>query len=242
MISQNTLSEQLKNLGLRPANIVMVHASLRKVGEVEGRANGLIESILSVIGEAGTMLMILGSRANDIFNASETIADPEMGMLAEVFRQFPGTIVSDHAASRFCAIGKEAEELIRNPPLHDYYGEGSVLQRITKKNGKILRLGANIDTVTLTHHAEYLAKVHPKRRVKRRYIREDIGEQWIESLDDCHGIQDWPHGDYFGQILVDFLKQENVQKGKVGNCMAELFLAKDFIPFAVSWMESHLEK
>jgi aminoglycoside 3-N-acetyltransferase len=104
----------------------------------------------------------------------------------------------------------------------------------------VLRLGAAVDTVTLTHWAEYLARVPNKRRVRRRYERADSGEQWIEGLDDDGGIVDWEQGDYFPQILLDFLKAGQARTGPVGACIAELFSAKAFVAFAVEWMEARL--
>lgn len=240
MITQRELTEQLSKLGLLHGELVMVHASLRKLGPVEGGAQGVIHSILKAIGEEGTLVMPLGSKTDDVFNANESPSDPEIGVLAEQFRQFPGSFKNDHAASRFCAYGPRAKELLSNPPLHDYYDKGSPLHRFTEANGKILRLRANIDTTTITHFAEYLANVSPKRRVQRRYVRADIGEQWIESLDDSEGIQDWPHGDYFEKILLDFFAEGNLKVGNIGSCNAEYFEAKIFVPYAVKWMEQHL--
>ena len=101
----------------------------------------------------------------------------------------------------------------------------------------MLRLGADIDTVTLTHWAEYRADIPRKKTVRRRYVRADIGAQWIESLDDTDGIARWPDGDYFSQILIDFLAAGKARCGPVGNCWAELFSASDFVPFAVRWLE-----
>ena len=67
-----------------------------------------------------------------------------------------------------------------------------------------LRLGADENTITLCHWAEYLADIPNKRRVRRRYVREDIGEQWIESLDDCEGIAYYSGDDYFTQLWLDY--------------------------------------
>jgi aminoglycoside 3-N-acetyltransferase len=103
-----------------------------------------------------------------------------------------------------------------------------------------LRLGADLDTVTLTHWVEYLAKVPNKRRVRLRYVRADIGDQWIESLDDTYGIADWQGSDYFPQILLDFLAVGGARTGPLGNGTAELFETKTFVPFAVTWLETNL--
>jgi aminoglycoside 3-N-acetyltransferase len=240
MNTRDTLARDLRRIGLRPGAIVMVHASLRKLGPTAGGANAVIDALIDVLGPNGTLVMPLGSREGDIFEALVSPADHENGVLVEVFRCRPGTHVNDHAAARFAASGPRALELLDPIPLHDYYGPGSPLQRFSARGGEVLRLGANIDTVTVTHWAEYLADVPDKRRVRRRYVRADVGEQFIDSLDDCEGITQWKDGDYFSQILIDYLQGGHARAETVGQCTAELFDASEFVAFAVDWMERHL--
>lgn len=219
----------------------MTHASMRRVGRLENGACGLIEAQLAVIESQGTLLMVLGAKEGAPFDPLRTPVDVEdMGVLAEVFRTFPGVRVSDHPADRFGAIGKRAVESLEPMPLHDYHGPGSPLERFTRLGGRVLRLGANPDTVTLTHYAEYLADVLSKIRVRRRYVRADTGEIWIESLDDNHGIAKWPQGDYFSQIFLDYKASGRLNTGVVGDCCGELFDAQDFVPFAIQWMNREL--
>ena len=240
MRKKDEIVAQLAALGLRHGDIVMTHASLRRVGPIEGGAAALIEAQRAAVGAAGTLLMVL-SATDDTFDARTSPVDvTELGWLAETFRTHPGVVVSDHPASRFGALGIAAVALLEPTPLHDYYGPGSVLERFTNRGGKVLRLGANPDTVTLTHYAEYLADLPHKNRVRRRYVRADTGELWIDSLDDTDGIAKWQHGDYFPQILLDYRASGAVCGGEVGACDAELFDARDFVAFAVAWMNRRL--
>jgi aminoglycoside N3'-acetyltransferase len=239
-VERATLLRQMEALELGSYQVLMVHASLRKVGPIVGGADTLLDCLLETLGANGTLLMVLGADDEEPFDPLTTEVEEDMGVLAEIFRQRNGTKVNDHAAARYGAYGPRATELLEPIPLHDYHGPGSVLERFTEMNGAVLRLGANIDTVTLTHWAEYLAKIPNKRRVRLRYMRADIGEQWIESLDDTYGIADWEHGDYFSQILLDFLAAGHAKTGPIGNCMAELFEAKPFVKFAVAWLETKL--
>jgi aminoglycoside N3'-acetyltransferase len=240
LIERATLLRQLKALGVGSHTPLMVHASLRNVGPIVGGADALLDCLLETLGPNGTLLMVLGADAEESFDPLTTEAEEDMGVLAEIFRQRNGTKVNDHAAARYGAYGPRATELLEPIPLHDYHGPGSVLEKFTEMGGAVLRLGANIDTVTLTHWAEYLAKVPNKRRVRLRYVRADSGEQWIESLDDTYGIAEWEGGDYFSQILLDFLAAGVARTGPIGNCTAELFEAKPFVKFAVEWLETNL--
>ncbi|MEQ1508390.1 MAG: AAC(3) family N-acetyltransferase, partial [Myxococcota bacterium] len=220
---------------------LMVHASMRRVGPVDGGAAGVVEALREAVGPDGTLLMVLSAVEDAPFDALRSPVDTEdMGVLAEVFRTFPGVRVNDHAADRFAALGRGALALLEPTPLHDYHGPGSVLERLTAAGGQVLRLGANPDTVTLTHYAEYLAQVPDKRRVRRRYVRADLGEQWIESLDDTDGIAVWSEGDYFPQIFLDYVASGDARVGPVGRCTAELLDAQGFVAHAVRWMEAHL--
>ncbi len=55
------LVQDLMNLGVVPGSAVMVHASLRAIGPVEGRANGVLEALDIAVGSEGGVLMVLGS-------------------------------------------------------------------------------------------------------------------------------------------------------------------------------------
>ena len=218
----------------------MVHASLRSLGPVEGGARAVVEAILDALGPKGTMLMMIAADDDEPFDRLRTEADEDNGILAEVFRTFPGVEVNDHPACRFAALGACATYLLEPQPLNDYYGIGSPLERLVEHRGAVLRLGSDPDTVTLTHYAENLARVPDKKRVRRSYNRADTGEVSIEGIDDSDGIATWSEGDYFPQILIDFIDAGHAQVGPVGNCTAELLDARLFVDFAVDWLELHL--
>jgi aminoglycoside 3-N-acetyltransferase len=54
-VTRSQLEENLTDLGLGSPDIVMVHASLRSAGPVDGRAEALVEAILNVLQPGGTL-------------------------------------------------------------------------------------------------------------------------------------------------------------------------------------------
>ena len=52
----------LKRLGVAPGDVVMVHASLRAVGPVDGGAAGLVAALDAAAGPSGSLLMTVGAR------------------------------------------------------------------------------------------------------------------------------------------------------------------------------------
>ena len=243
------LVADLRRLGLAGGDLVMVHASLRAVGPVQGRAAGVVAALDAAVGPDGTWLMNLGAVQDEQpFDALRTPADPDVGVLAEVMRTTPGTEVSDHPDARFGARGPAAREVLEPVPWDDYYGPGSALDRLVARGGRVLRLGADVDTVTLVHLAEYLVELPAKRRVTRRHlVGGRLGPRVVEvsCLDDTDGIVAWPGGDYFGTILQVYLASAaaatgSVAVGRVGGATAELLDGADLVRFAVGWMAANL--
>ncbi len=256
------IADDLNHLGVETGDLLMVHASLRAVGPVDGGADGVIDALETALGPGGTLFMTLAARDDwawvneraeherpDLLREAEpfdclmTPADPDVGVLAEVFRTRARTKVSDHPEGRFGASGPLTDRLLDGVPWDDYYGPGSPLERFVHDDGRVLRLGADLDTLTLLHYAEYLAPVPSKRRVRRhRLVAGHGGNELrvIETLDDSDGIVDCPGEDYFAVILREYLETRRVPTGIVGSANSELIEAVDVVEFAVSWMAGHL--
>ena len=265
--AQSTVADlvaDLRRLGVKAGDLVMVHASLRAIGPVEGRAEGVVQALDAAVSPGGTVLMMIGAEDDwswvnerpeadrpallaeaEPFDAAVTPAQEDIGTLAEIFRHQPRTLVSDHPEGRFAARGPLAAELVADVPWDDYYGVGSPLEQLVERGGKVLRLGADIDTVTLTHYAENLVDLPDKVRVRRcrRVLGPDGPEiRWVDALDDTYGIASWSGGDYFPQILVDFFAAGSATHGQVGNAASDLFDAAPFVTHSVRWMAEHLSE
>ena len=257
------LVDDLRRLGVQAGDVLMIHASLRAIGPVTGGADAVLDALEAAVGKDGTLMMVLGARddfdwVNDraeseragllvtapSFDAHETPSDPDVGVLAEVLRQRPGTVVNDHPDGRFGARGRDAIGLLEKTPWHDYYGPGSPLDRLCQEGGKVLRLGADLDTVTLLHLAEYYAFVDNKRTVRRHHVVAGEGGSevvYVDGLDDSKGIVEWVGEDYFAVLLRAYLATNRAAVGLVGGARSELIDATDLLEFATKWMTEHLQ-
>lgn len=272
--SASELAADLRALGVRPGEALMVHASLRKIGPTTDGAATVIEAIDSVLGPEGTWMMVLGALIDHEWVNGHPEADrpalladaapwdplaapallAEVGYLAEAFRRAPGTLVSDNPSGRFGVRGRLAERFVREAPWDDYYGDDSPLHRLCQVGGRVLRMGANPDTTTVLHYAEYLAELPHKRRVTRHYkVRDAAGRvsvRTVSCLDDETGLVDfprpqdppgaWPHDDYFAVIHEAYLALGRHARGRVGGAESVLFDAADMVAFGADWMSKHL--
>lgn len=260
--NQSSLTDDLRRLGVVAGDMLMVHASMRAIGPIEGRAATLVEALDAAVSPGGTLLMMVSpedpwawvnerpehERASLLADAEPFDPDTaptaaDVGVLAEVFRTHPGTLVSNHPEGRFAARGRLAYELVRDPPWDHYYGPGSALERLVEHDGKVLRLGADRNTVTLIHYAEYLADVPNKRRVRRhRRVKQDgkVVVRTVDCLEDSDGIAAYGPGDYFEHILDAYLQRAPARVGRVGNAHSELIDARQLVHFSAEWMTRHL--
>ncbi|GAB2900960.1 hypothetical protein GCM10022245_40290 [Streptomyces mayteni] len=61
---------------------------------------------------------------------------------------------SRHPDVSFAALGALATELVADHPWDDPHGPGSPLARLVAHGGRVLLLGAPLDTMTLLHPAQ----------------------------------------------------------------------------------------
>jgi aminoglycoside N3'-acetyltransferase len=269
MTTTSDLQADLAALGVRAGDLLMLHASLRRIGlgraDVgEGGADLLLDALEAAVGPQGTLMMVLGTdypmawvydhppearaallAGSPAFDHRQAPVLPEVGWLAEIFRRRPGTIVSDNPSGRFGARGALAAALMAGQPWHDYYGPGSPLDQLCAQGGRILRMGADPETVTALHFAEYLAALPDKRRVRWDYVLAGPGgapeHRWIDCLDDSQGIADWPgEDDYFAAILDAYRPLGRHREGQVGGARSALLDAADYVAFGASWMAENL--
>jgi aminoglycoside N3'-acetyltransferase len=267
-MTKENLRADLDRLGVRAGDLLMLHASLRKIGlgrdaVGQGGAELLLDALEAAVGPGGTLMMVLGTDypMDWVYDhppaARAALLDgsppldhrsapvlPEVGWLAEVFRRRPRTLVSDNPSGRFGARGARAAALLADQPWDDYYGPGSPLDKLCRWNGRILRLGADPETVTALHYAEYLADLPDKKRVRWDYVVAGADgaprHVWIDCLDDLGGIADWDGEDYFATILRDYLRLGRHCDGPVGEARSELIGAADIVGFGARWMEENL--
>ena len=131
VILKDEIIQKLKEVGLKSGDTVMVHTSLGKMGYVCGGAQAVIEALMEVVGDSGTIMMPTQSWKNldpetgvhweadqkdwqlirDNWPAYDKNLTPTntMGAVAEMFRQVPGSVRSDHPARSVCAWGRYAE-------------------------------------------------------------------------------------------------------------------------------------
>jgi aminoglycoside 3-N-acetyltransferase len=261
MQSRDSLTRDLRALGLTPGDTVMVHASVRAVGAVAGGPDQIHLAIKDAVAPDGTMLMYAscpdgydevgrGTLSPDVeaelleklppFDAQTARSARDNGALVEMLRTYPGSRVNDHVA-RFVAWGTHAEHLFAEQPWNYAFGAGSALQRFVALDGKILLLGSDHDAVTFLHYAEHAGDFRGKQVARYLVPVLERGHRvWraMEEFDtsDTGAHANWPTR-FFARIVDLHLRRTENGGGRVGDAWSYLFSARALLDRALPIMK-----
>src|SRR5271167_4156435 len=207
-ITPDELTQGLLQVGLKEGDSVMMHASLEKIGTVDGGAAMVIHRLLSVIGKDGTLLMptftsisrhgpmhsdftepncwCAGSEDRHIPFIPELQPDKQIGAIAYRLCSWPNSRRSKHPGYSFVAIGRHADEAISQIKLDDPL---LPIKKLQKYDPLILTIGVNLTSVTAIHLAEEHSS--PPRFVDERALTMMRGRTWvnIRGLACTNGFQ-----------------------------------------------------
>lgn len=256
LVTKTSLTADLKKIGLCHGDTVLVHCSLSSLGWVCGGAVAVIEALLEVIGETGTLVMPTHTSNNTDpqrwenppvpeewwpiirneappFNSATTPSN-NMGVVAELFRTWPNTLRSTHPIGSFVAYGPNAELITKNHTFDSIFGEKSPLARIYDLDGKVLFLGTSYSTNTGFHLAEDRASFPKQTHKEGCAMMVDGLRKWVPFEMPILETDD------FEQIGADFEKVDFFYTvGKIGDATCKLFKMKELVYFATEWMSNN---
>ena len=259
MHTRAKLASDLRALGLATGDVVMVHASVRAVGEVAGGPDEIHLAIKDVVTRSGTMLMYAScpryvdeiGRGNltaeqeaevleklPPFDARTARSARDNGALVELFRTYPGSRVNDHPA-RFVVWGAESDHLLSEQPWDFAFGAGSLLERFVALDGKILLLASDHDNTTFLHYAEHIVDIPDKRVTRFKVPVTEHGVRvWREmaEFDTSAGAHaNWPPT-FFADVVDGYLAATGNMGGRVGDARTHLFSARGLLDYALPIM------
>lgn len=262
MHSRQELADDCRSLGIAPGDTLMVHASVRAVGEVAGGPDQIHLALKDVLTDDGTLMMYAScpsyydevGRGNlsageegevleklPAFDALTARAARDNGVLVEFLRTYPGSMVNRHVA-RFVTWGKHAAYLLSQQPWDYAFGHGSALDRFAQLEGRILLLGCDHDAVTFLHYAEHIADIPGRRVAKFQVPVAEHGRRiWrpMEEFDtsDRGAHPNWP-ARFFARLVDSYLARTGNGGARVGDARCVLLDSRGLLAFALGVMKA----
>jgi aminoglycoside 3-N-acetyltransferase len=223
VLDREQLVRQLLALGLERDGVLVVHTAFSKVGPLAGGPRTLIEALLDVLGDGGTLVM--PSMSDDDEHPFDARSTPclSLGVVADAFRQLPGVLRSDNPHA-FAAIGPRAAEITAPHPIDVPHGLDSPIGRVFALDGQVLLLGVGHDANTTIHLAENMAGV--RYRI-RHHVTLPTGRFEYDEIDHCC--------ENFA-LMDEWIEQ---RRDIVGNGEARLMRSRDVVEAALSRLRSN---
>lgn len=258
-LTRTTLAAALRDLGVREGDLLIVHSSMSALGYVVGGAQTIVESLLDVLGDGGTLVMpsFTGDRGDpapwrnppvpeawwDLLRENMPAFDPRtspsraIGAVSECFRTWPGTLRSYHPADSFVARGPLAERIVASHPLSPALGETSPLGRLYDLGARVLLLGVTHGNNSSLHLAECRARAIRLDRFRAGApILVDGARRWVTYDEWDYDSDDFERlGDDFEREVVEGAARE--RRATIGVGTARLCEQRDVIDYGVRWLE-----
>lgn len=256
-VTRERLAADLRVLGVRPGQTLLVHASLSSIGWVDGGAATVVAALRDALGPDGTLVAGAGTSENSVTSrAHQAVTDgltpaqvkgfrgrmpafdraatpTSVGAVAEALRTTPGAVRSAHPQASFAAIGRRAARLMDGHQPNCHFGESSPLAKLYEQDASVLLLGVGFNTCTAFHLAEYRYTAHPPLQTYSCVVMSKGKRRWLTYQDV---VLDDEEFEIIGKYLDDEIKKP---PGNVGGAESRIMPLRYAVDFAREWMVTH---
>ena len=241
-LNRTTLAREIAALGVERGGVLMVHARMSALGWVEGAETAVVGALLDALGPDGTLVAYTSWDRHSFdaelppFDPATARATPDHGRVPERVRTWPGAVRSCHPEASVAAVGARARWIVDPHAVDDGYGATSPFARLVQAGGEVLLLGAPLETVTLVHHAEAIARAPGKRLITTR-----VAGRTLTDINTCTGAYPYEtlglDDDEIAVIVREALGAGIGRPGTVSGAPCHLLPARELVAFAVRWLE-----
>ena len=169
MYTKDDLTNDLKNMGLKQTDTIMVHSSMKAIGPVDGGADTVVDVFMEYFKEGLFMTPThTWAQMSEEYSLFDPSTEPAcVGIIPNIFRQREGVVRSLHPTHSIAAYGPraasyiEGEENVKTP-----CQPGGCWSRLLEEEAKILMLGCTHIRNTFIHAVEELLDV-PERLTEK---------------------------------------------------------------------------
>lgn len=233
MYTKTDLMKQIEELGIKPTDTLLIHSSMKSIGEVEGRGDTVLDAFMEYLKHG---LLVFPTHTWEQMSDTYNVFDPKtesscVGLLSNLFMLRPGVHRSLHPTHSVAAFGKDAksfsqgEERFDTPcPREGCWG------KLYDLDAKILFIGCSLRTNTIIHGVEEWNHI-PNRLSKQLQplkIKLEDG-QIIERPLYRHHNETGDVSKNYGKLTEPLLSLEIAKRGKFGDAKTILCQTKQMV-------------
>ncbi len=236
MHTKNSLIEDLNRTEIRKNGTLLIHSSMKAVGEVEGGGDTVLDAFIDYMDE-GLLLFPTHSWSDE--NLRDGIYNPKtepacVGILPNLFMKRAGAVRSMHPTHSVTAMGNRAQAyVLRDSEVYTPCPRNGCFAGLYDEDAQLLFLGATLKTNTFIHSIEEWMnipdRINPQpRKIKLLYEDGDVREI------DFYGHYS-SRGDVsknYDKLLIPMINMGIAKEVKIGDaasCLVEVKLMADWV-------------
>ena len=224
MYSKQDLINGLIEIGIMPNDTLLVHSSMKSIGEVNGGADAVVDALIEYMKDG---LLIFPTHSWERMRGENLRYDRKIepscvGLLTNIFMGRKGVIRSYHPTHSVAAKGRDAidyiagEEKITTP-----CGREGCWGKLLDRKAKILFLGCSLAKNTFIHGVEEWANVKGRLRTKTTRYEIITDDGIVINNMIRHGAPIEP-SQYYDKMEPVFMEKGVAVKGKIGDATSYL--------------------
>lgn len=247
MYTKRTLLNDIENAGIRREGTLLIHSSMKSIGEVEGGADTVLDAFIEYM-QKGLLLFPTHTWSEE--NMKDNVFDPKtepacVGILPNLFMKREGAIRSMHPSHSVTAIGSRAGEYTMRDSAENYTPcpRNGCFGALYDEDAQILFLGASLKTNTYIHGLEEQMNI-PNRihsEARKVTIVEETGKRREADLFGHYSTcGDVSHN--YDKLLTPMLQRGIAREVKIGDAISYVVEVKPMTDWVLGLLKenSHL--
>ena len=231
MFTKEQLKHQILQMGIKPDDTVLIHTSMRAIGDVEGGADTVIDAFGEVLKD-GLLLVpthtwAVVSPKNPVYDVRTTV--PNIGALPRVAAFRRDGVRSLHPTHSMWAKGVGAADYVAGEELAPSPGApGFAWARLADVGAKILLIGVLNNRNTFIHAVDEIYGL-PDRLAPELYtvtIRDENGQEYSHPYHTHHCSRTNDVSQYYVNFEPAFLACGVQTFGRLGGAEVRIIDAK----------------
>ena len=230
MYNKEYLINQIKEMGIEPTDTVVIHSSMKAIGDVEGGADTILDVFIEYLKD-GLFLVpahtYKESRKTLIYDVEKSI--PCVGIIPTLAIKRKDGKRSLHPTHSMVAFGKNAEEYIKGEETKQSpTPSGGAWGRLADVDAKILLIGVGQDKNTYIHSVD---EENNKQRLSEEVLPIKTVLKDGQVIDTpCrkfnHTKEDTSVSHNFGKFEKIFYEKGAIEYGEFGDAKVQVCSAK----------------
>ena len=160
--NKQQLQDQLESMGLKGDETILIHSSMKSIGEVDGGADTVLDAWMEYFKDG---LLLLPTHTWKTVNADNPVYNLQttpscVGLLTNMFMKRDGVIRSLHPTHSMAGYGKNAAEYLAGEEYNNTpCTPGGCYDRLKDAGGKVLLVGVGHERNTYIHSVEEVLNV-----------------------------------------------------------------------------------